>query len=138
MKTSRNLILAVFGALTLVVVFSASGAGRARSIVDIASKEGVGSYLVDPNGMTLYQFKNDSKNTSVCTGECAAMWPAFYSRNIIVPHGLKASDFGAITRDDGKQQTTYKGLPLYRFSGDAKPGDVNGNGAYNLWFPATP
>ena len=32
--------------------------------------------------------------------------------------GLKAGDFGSITRADGKKQTTYKGLPLYYFAGD--------------------
>jgi predicted lipoprotein with Yx(FWY)xxD motif len=54
-------------------------------------------------------------------------WPVFYAANISAPQGLNASDFGTITRSDGKQQTTYKGYPLYFFIGDHKPGDINGN-----------
>jgi hypothetical protein len=42
---------------------------------------------------------------------------------------LKASDFASITREDGKKQTTYKGMPLYYFARDAASGDTKGDGA---------
>jgi predicted lipoprotein with Yx(FWY)xxD motif len=36
---------------------------------------------------------------------------------------------GTFTRtDDGTTQVTYKGLPLYFWKGDTKPGDVTGQG----------
>jgi predicted lipoprotein with Yx(FWY)xxD motif len=47
-------------------------------------------------------------------------------------------DFGAITREDGKRQTTYKGWPLYYYAGDKAPGDVLGQGLGNVWFVANP
>ena len=43
---------------------------------------------------------------------------------------------GAITRDDGSLQVTYKGLPLYFFHSDSKPGDTNGN--YTGWSLVKP
>ena len=43
-----------------------------------------------------------------------------------------------ITRADGKKQTTYKGLPLYYFSKDVKPGDTTGQGFKDLWSVAKP
>ena len=42
---------------------------------------------------------------------------------------------------DGKAQVTYNGHPLYRFSGDQKPGDTNGQGVSafgGLWYAVSP
>ena len=46
--------------------------------------------------------------------------------------------FGSITREDGAQQTTFKGWPLYLFASDTAPGDVNGDGSGGVWFVAKP
>ncbi len=35
---------------------------------------------------------------------------------------------GTLTRPDGTTQVTYQGMPLYYWQGDAKAGDVTGNG----------
>jgi predicted lipoprotein with Yx(FWY)xxD motif len=43
-----------------------------------------------------------------------------------------------VTRDDGKMQVAYKGLPLYYFNKDAAAGDVNGQGVGGVWFVAAP
>lgn len=137
MKTKKNMIITSFVVLVLSVVFAALGWGTSYT-VDIKSRKVTVSCLVDPKGMTLYISIMDSPGKSTCTGECAAMWPEFYTENISVPPGLNASDFGTITRDDGKKQTTYKGMPLYYFVDDKNPGDTNGFGVYNIWFTATP
>ncbi len=136
MKREKKLILTLTLLLTLAAV--AVAAMSETYTIDVKSKEGIGSYLVDSKGMTLYVFKMDSPGKSTCTGDCIGRWPAFYTENITVPSGLKASDFGAITREDGMKQTTYKGMPLYYFSGDRKPGDTNGQGVYNIWSAASP
>jgi predicted lipoprotein with Yx(FWY)xxD motif len=52
--------------------------------------------------------------------------------------GLKAGDFGTITRADGKKQTTYKGMPLYYFIKDTKAGDTMGQGVKDIWTVAAP
>jgi predicted lipoprotein with Yx(FWY)xxD motif len=57
---------------------------------------------------------------------------------VSVPEGLNAGDFGAITREDGKRQSTYKGAPLYYYAGDKAPGDALGQGLGNAWFVANP
>jgi predicted lipoprotein with Yx(FWY)xxD motif len=91
----------------------------------------LGVVLVAPNGLTLYTRAGDSANTSSCTGGCLAAWPA-----LTVPAGGTASagkgvsgTVGTFTRaDNGTTQVTYKGLPLYFWQGDTKPGDVTGQG----------
>jgi predicted lipoprotein with Yx(FWY)xxD motif len=96
------------------------------------------NYLVDATGRTLYFFTNDTANQSNCSGGCLTNWPEFYQQNIVVPSGINASDFGTITRADGKKQTTYKQKPLYYFNNDTAKGNINGQGVNNVWFVAKP
>jgi hypothetical protein len=48
------------------------------------------------------------------------------------------SMLGSLTRPDGRLQVTYRGLPLYRFSGDTEAGDVNGQGFGGTWHALRP
>jgi len=105
----------------------------------LATSATLGSYLVDGNGRSLYHFGKDlpafGTNAAVsnCSGGCAAAWPVFHAGSSPV-QGISASDVGEITRTDGSKQTTYLGWPLYFFAGDAKVGDVNGEGTDDIWF----
>jgi predicted lipoprotein with Yx(FWY)xxD motif len=99
-----------------------------------------GEYLTAPNGMTLYTNKNDSYNVSTCTGTCATNWPPYtipaYSNNLTGTgvNGIMST----ITRDDGTNQVTYNGMPLYFYSKDVAPGDMNGNSIGGIWTVAVP
>jgi predicted lipoprotein with Yx(FWY)xxD motif len=128
--------LAVFSAFFAVMLLFTAVA-RAE-IMGMSGKVELGSYLVDEKGMTLYIFRNDSPGKSVCSGPCLEKWPVFLAENLQVRCGMRAKNFTTITRDDGRKQTTYKGMPLYYFSGDAKPGDANGQGLNDVWFVASP
>ncbi|MCC2683255.1 MAG: hypothetical protein K0R75_154 [Paenibacillaceae bacterium] len=105
--------------------------------IRLASSD-MGDYLVDDKGMALYLFTKDEMNKSACADACVKNWPLFYSENLQVGVGLNPADFGVITRDDGKKQTTYKGIPLYYFVKDVKPGDVNGENVNKVWFVIKP
>ncbi|PYI55500.1 plastocyanin/azurin family copper-binding protein [Paenibacillus flagellatus] len=108
------------------------------SSATVAKKEGLGSYLTDSNGRTLYLFTKDGQGKSVCSGTCEANWPIFYSPYPSAADGLKAEDFGTIVRDDGTKQTTYKGSPLYYFAKDERAGDTKGQGVNNVWYVIQP
>jgi len=41
---------------------------------------------------------------------------------------------GTITRPDGTLQVTFEGIPLYRYAGDTKAGDANGQGSAGVWY----
>ena len=131
------------------VAVSAPGAvGKAVSsgnIVNTWQKEGLGTYLTDSKGMTLYLFTKDMRGhdqiapTSACTTtQCLTAWPVFYAANITVAPGLEKSDFSAFTRSDGKMQLAYKGWPLYTWWKDAKPGDTTGQGVGGVWYVVNP
>jgi predicted lipoprotein with Yx(FWY)xxD motif len=97
-----------------------------------------GSYLTDAKGMALYVFKMDSPGKSVCAGDCVARWPLYHQEKVGVTGDLKAADFATITREDGKKQTTYKGMPLYYFADDKAAGDTKGHKVKEVWFLAQP
>jgi predicted lipoprotein with Yx(FWY)xxD motif len=89
----------------------------------------LGSVLVDSHKRTLYMLTADGKNSSTCSGACAANWPpAKAPKKPKVASSLKQSKLKVIKRSDGTKQLAYAGHPLYRFAGDSKAGDVNGEG----------
>jgi predicted lipoprotein with Yx(FWY)xxD motif len=105
------------------------------SVAVKAASSPLGQILVDPDGRTLYAFTNDTAAKSTCTGTCAEAWPpAVVAPTWTVAPGLDAGVFSTVTRDDGTLQLAAGKYPLYYFSGDARPGDVNGQGSGDVWF----
>jgi predicted lipoprotein with Yx(FWY)xxD motif len=113
------------------------GAENSRGI-QIMEKEVLGKYLADSKGITLYSFKKDEKNSSKCIEGCAVNWPPFRLDPSAAVWECEPGDFATITRSDGLQQTTYKGMPLYYFKNDKYPGDTFGHGIGGAWFLVTP
>jgi len=85
--------------------------------------------LVDAKGMTLYTFDNDAAGVSNCYGGCAGSWPPFIAKAGAGADG----DFTLVERKDGSAQWAYKGMPLYFWAGDAKPGETSGDGIGGVW-----
>ena len=100
-----------------------------------AGSSTLGQILVDATGNTLYAFTNDIAAQSTCTGTCADAWPpVIVDPSWTVAPGLDSGVFSTIIRIDGTEQLMAGKYPLYRFSGDARPGDVNGRGSGGVWF----
>jgi predicted lipoprotein with Yx(FWY)xxD motif len=99
----------------------------------------LGQTLVDAEGRTLYAFTKDKGGKSSCYGDCGATWPALTVQGSpSAGDGVEASLLATTDRKDGSAQVTYKGMPLYHFSGDQQPGDTNGQGVGGVWFAVTP
>jgi predicted lipoprotein with Yx(FWY)xxD motif len=112
-----------------------------EATVNVGEVGTYGSALVDADGSVLYVFANDTPNsdTSACTDDCLANWPAVASQGApIAGAGVDAGLLGTITRDDGTMQVTYNGWPLYYYAGDAAPGDAMGQGMNGVWFLVSP
>lgn len=137
-KGGKNEKTGLIGFIVFLAVVWFGVALADHHAVKIAMKEGVGEYLTDAKGTALYWFKKDSPGKSVCTGACVERWPLYYRESIAPPAGIKAEDFGTITREDGKKQTTFRGYPLYYWFQDAKPGDASGNKVNDVWFVIDP
>lgn len=94
--------------------------------------------LTDSKGITLYTFGNEvaGSGESLCTGVCAANWFAY-----LAAKGEKAkagSELSIVARSDGQAQWAYKGMLLYRFYDDRKPGEAKGDGLRGVWKAVRP
>lgn len=126
-------------ALVLAIVALTAGPALAEHhAVKIAKKDGVGSFLTDTKGMALYWFKKDTAGKSSCAGSCVEKWPLYFREAVKAPEGVKAEDFGTITREDGNKQTTFRGFPLYYWVNDKAAGDTLGQGVNSVWFVVDP
>lgn len=92
-----------------------------------------GAHLVDAEGRSLYLFTLDAGRTSACEGACAEAWPPLFGDPIALA-GVEQSLLGNAERGNGSIQVTYGGHPLYRYSGDTRPGDTNGHRFNDVWF----
>ena len=139
-------VLAALAATLMLVLAIPAVAAPSKGVVvkAVYNKALKATILVDGRGFTLYVWTADvPKNTSVCDTEpgCTKLWQPLSTPSTSGP-GAKASLLGTST--DGKV-VTYAGHPLYFFKGgggigpaDKKPGQLNGQGVYQVWYVITP
>jgi predicted lipoprotein with Yx(FWY)xxD motif len=117
---------------------SDSGASMVSTNMVMAKEmSGMGTVVTDAKGFTLYRYAKDQVNMSMCTGSCAQTWMPVMADGTPQAMGLTAK-IGTVTRDDGMKQITLAGWPLYRYMGDTKAGDMNGQGKNGTWNAVTP
>jgi predicted lipoprotein with Yx(FWY)xxD motif len=164
------LVSCVLAVLTVAYTSGSSGAasqaaGSARTTSTIASGgqpapagtslfydvktrrvSGLGTVLVNGQGLTLYMFVPDKqRGRSTCYRTCASGWPPLrLPTGVTVPVAsgeAKPSLLGTTTRKDGGQQVTYNGWPLYLWVSDTRPGQATGQGLKSLggyWYVLSP
>jgi len=106
---------------------------------------GLGTFLVDSEGRTLYVFSLDQPNASACLGTCPRAWPLLTVTGApTAGPGVSQALLGTTDHPEapaGTKQVTYNGSPLYTFVRDEKPGDTVGQGrtAFSgLWTVVSP
>jgi len=133
----KRLVLVFVACLALVT----SGIAVAQptpdtSAITVVDNADYGQILADGAGNTLYLFTKDEPGSgkSNCNGDCAVNWPPFYAdEGVALPEGTPG-ELGEIVRDDGSEQTTYNGWPLYYWVQDMAPGDTTGQGVGDVWY----
>ncbi|MET1002836.1 MAG: hypothetical protein ABWZ15_13580 [Acidimicrobiia bacterium] len=127
-------------ATTTTAPADASGGASDQAATVAYAETSLGDALVDESGLTLYVFNNDTEpNVSTCTEGCAEAWPpVIVPGDVVVGDDLDEGLFTTFDRGNGEMQLAVDGHPLYRFSGDAAAGDVNGQGVGEVWFVAAP
>ena len=111
-----------------VLAFGVWGTGMAgaatKTTVKVTKVPDVGSVLADSSGKTLYTLTDANGAAVECTGPCLTAWPAYMvtATKAKAPKGVKS-----IAISD-TNQVTWKGLPLYTFSGDDAAKVAKGNG----------
>jgi predicted lipoprotein with Yx(FWY)xxD motif len=135
-------LVALVLALALVAAMFAVGAiaqgGSSKRVAKEAQNATLGkTVLTNLSGRTLYSLSVEKNGKFICTASCLSVW-----HPLTVPAGVKPTGpvkLGTIKRPEGGIQATYKGLPLYRFGGDTKAGEANGEGIKDVgtWHAAT-
>jgi predicted lipoprotein with Yx(FWY)xxD motif len=126
--------------LTLPVLLAFTvplAAGAVLPTVKTAKNTDLGTVLVNSTGRTLYHFTSDTRTKVNCTASCIAQWPplliAAGAKPVAGP-GISAAKLGTLKRADGGLQVTYNGMTLYRYAGDSKAGQANGEAVSNKWY----
>ena len=137
MRKSRGLLYIVL-AVGMIFVFSALAFAQGGEPVQLADNTKINQkILVGANGMTLYEFTNDTAGKSNCTGNCLVNWPALTVTQGTTPtaaSGVTGKLATIVRTDDGQTQVTINDMPLYYFKNDKAAGDANGQGVGNVWY----
>lgn len=119
----KRILIIATAALSLTATIAS-----AQTLASVTSD--IGKVIVSAkSGMTLYTFRNDTKNTSNCYDDCAQAWPPFTASASARADGA----LGIIERKDGSRQWALNGKPLYFWAGDQQRGDVTGDGVGGVW-----
>ena len=78
-----TMVLVVVGMMALGI----STAMGMHHAIKIQEKVGIGKYLTDTEGKSLYWFKKDSLGKSACSGPCLEKWPIYYREKLQPPRG---------------------------------------------------
>jgi predicted lipoprotein with Yx(FWY)xxD motif len=105
---------------------SASQPSTSAAVVKTASNATIGAtVLTNAQGMTLYSLSAERGGKFICTSTCTQVWHPL-SAAAGTPSGV--ASLSTVARPDGSQQVAYKGMPLYTFAQDQRPGDTKGQG----------
>ncbi|QLG64229.1 hypothetical protein [Halorarum salinum] len=118
------------------------GTGMDAATVSVSDHPELGEILVGPDDMTLYMFDQDTQgeSASTCYDGCAESWPPLTVEEGEEPtagEGVTA-ELTTFEREDGTTQVSAGGWPLYYFTPDEEPGDVEGQGANDVWWVLRP
>ncbi len=117
---------------------AAVGAPQTTAAIVKTGDTSLGKVLTNSDGRTLYGLTKDADGSFQCVTDCAVAWPPLLVPGTSLPAGLDAKLFSVVTRPDGTHQLRAGKWPLYRFSGDAHAGDVNGQGTGAAFFAVSP
>ncbi len=137
---SRRLAaLALSGALALSAAAVVPAVVAAQEVTVATATDDLGTYLVGPDGRTLYYFTRDvTPGQSVCSGGCLEAWPPLLlgeGATLAAGEGVTGT-LASVPRDDGTVQAAYRGRPLYYWQGDTAAGETNGEAVGGVWFVA--
>lgn len=134
----RQLVFTAIAALAIAATAQAAPLGSAQVTVRPSQ---YGKVLFTGGGRALYAFGADKGTSSHCYGACAKAWPPLLTTGeAVAGAGVDHMLLGTTRRTNGTVQVTYKGHPLYTYSGDSvgKVGcqHVTANGG--LWLALDP
>ncbi|MFZ1924794.1 MAG: hypothetical protein WAU42_01490 [Solirubrobacteraceae bacterium] len=105
-----------------------TSSGSSSAVLVKSASNSLGTILIDSHGMTLYHLSGEQNGKFICTGTaCLGVWHPLIAPSSGTPSG-EVGSLGTVKRPEGTVQVTYKGTPLYTFTGDQQSGETKGQG----------
>ncbi len=105
-----------------------TSSSSSSAVVVKSASSSLGTILVDSQGMTLYHLSGEQNGKFICTSSaCLGVWHPLIAPSSGAPSG-EVGSLGTVKRPEGTVQVTYKGTPLYTFTGDQQAGETKGQG----------
>jgi predicted lipoprotein with Yx(FWY)xxD motif len=100
--------------------------GHVPAVVTVHDHPQFGKILTDSVGYTVYFAEQETDGTTRCTHACLKLWTP-----LAIPHDAparaKIDGLGTVNRaDNGQNQLTYQGKPLYTSMLDSGAGETKG------------
>jgi predicted lipoprotein with Yx(FWY)xxD motif len=131
------LVLALLASLVLAA--AAAGATSREHVVNTAKNAKLGkTILVTLGGRTLYSLSAERNGKFICVDKtCLSFWKPLVVGRGVTPTGVNG--LATVKRPDGRRQVSFRGGPLYTFTGDHKRGDAKGEGFKDVgvWHAAS-
>ncbi|MGH3371860.1 MAG: COG4315 family predicted lipoprotein [Nocardioidaceae bacterium] len=105
---------------------SESSDGTTAGVVSVKDVPELGQALVDSSGKTLYFADQEADGSIRCTGACLSFWFPVLATGDTESAGIDGLA-QLVRSDNGQQQLTYQGKPLYTFKLDTGPAQHNGH-----------
>jgi predicted lipoprotein with Yx(FWY)xxD motif len=123
-------ILVISALALLVSAPPLAGASTPTSLRSINEK-GYTSVLADHSSRALYVLSVEKGARIKCRSTCVSIWPpllvASNVKSITLGAGVKGK-IGFVRRSRTKKQVTFNSYPVYYFTGDTGPRQMNGQG----------
>ena len=119
----------------LLVGISSSGTANSATFAIKVGSSKLGKIVINGRGLSAYFYDLDKANSgkSACSGACLKYWPPILSPTSKPLVSGVSGHISTIATAQGKRQITINGRPLYTFSRDRAPGDINGQGSEGIW-----
>jgi predicted lipoprotein with Yx(FWY)xxD motif len=105
-----------------------STSSPSSAVVVKTASNSLGTILVNSQGMTLYHLSGEVNGKFICTSSaCLGVWHPLIASSTSAPSS-EVSSLATVKRPEGTVQVTYKGTPLYTFTGDQQSGETKGQG----------
>ena len=138
-RSIGRLALAGLLVLSATAVMPLASLAQDDEVTVSTATDDLGTYLVGPDGRTLYYFAKDvTPGQSACAGDCLVAWPpllASADQPLAAGDGVTGT-LAAAPQADGALQVTYRGRPLYYWQGDTEAGQTTGHGVNDIWWVA--
>lgn len=125
----RTAIASLVGAVASFAPLTLAGAtGTQLQKITVKPYSGI---LANAKRHTLYVLSAEKGGKLLCKSACTPIWPPLLVKSSVTSVSIGAGvvgRIGFIKRSTTMKQVTYNGFPVYTFSGDSGPSQVNGQG----------